>query len=371
MADDTKDEFDPAEWFAKQFGAEEPAPTAPTAPTAPEQPAAPGPPATPAVPPPLTEPPAAPPAPTLPVHDPHDQPTQAMAADQFGADLLAFRAPMEPPPVEPSVQGATEVMSAHELGMPAPEAERLAHDPLDALFGETQFQDYLGEPLVPAPTRRQPVAIEDAAAPPPRAGIPRTQKVLLSIAGGLVGVLALIALFLVGTRISTAFGPSDAVTADPTPSAEPTAEALAPGTPITPVAPGVHLWSELQGGECLEPYESPWQDEYTVVDCTQPHAGQMVARGQFEEIDGSSYPGLEELASRINLLCSAPTVIDYAVAGTVNDIQVAASFAADVDEWNDGNRSYSCFVSRAGGAPLTASVGVPQVVPTPPATPAP
>jgi hypothetical protein len=64
-------------------------------------------------------------------------------------------------------------------------------------------------------------------------------------------------------------------------------------------------------------------------------------------------------------------VIDYAAAGSINDLQVAASFAADAEEWDAGNRSYSCFVSRAGGEPLTASVGVPQVVPAPVATPAP
>jgi hypothetical protein len=292
-----------------------------------------------------------------------------MDATEFGADLAAFR-PTEPPPVEPSLQGATEVMAAHELGTPGPESEGLAHNPLETLFGETQFRDYEGEPTIAAPTVRQTAVVEDAAAAPPPDGIPRTQRILLWVAGGLVAVLALVTLFLVGTRIADAFGPGPTPSASATPSA--TAPlALPPGTPIVPVGPGVHHWSELQGGECLEPYESPWQDEYTVVPCTEPHGGQMVGRGQFAEIEGSSYPGLEDLASRINLLCSAPAVLDYAVARTVTDLQVAASFAADEEEWEEGNRSYSCFVSRAGGEPLTVSVGVPQVVPTPAATPAP
>ena len=184
------------------------------------------------------------------------------------------------------------------------------------------------------------------------------------VAGALLAVLALVALFLAGTRIAGSLGQSPDATPSATPTAAPTPEA-APGTPIVPAAPGEHRWDELVGGECLEPYESPWQDEYTVVACTEPHAAQMVARGQFAEIEGQAYPGLEELASRINLLCSAPAVLDYAVAGTVNDLQVAASFAADAEEWDAGNRSYSCFVSRASGEPLTASVGVPQVVPAP------
>ena len=355
------------------------APAAPVMPTAP--PAAPVPPAAP-TPPPLTEPPAALPAPSLPPFvqpgsapaaasiNPLDQPTQAMDADQFGRDLAEF----EPPPVDSSLQGATAVMGAHELGTPEPESEGLAHSPLDDLFGDTQFRDYEGEPLITVPSVRQAAPLVDAGTPPPPGGgIPRSQKTLMWIAGALVGILALVALFLVGTRIANSFGPAPAISADPTPSVS-APVALPVGTPIVPLTPGTYRWSELQGGECLEPYESPWQDEYTVVDCTQPHAAQLVARGLFVEVAGQAYPGFEELGSRINLLCSAPTVIDYAVAGTINDVQVAASFAADVDEWDAGNHGYACFVSRAGGEPLTASVGVPQVVaaaPTPTPTPAP
>ncbi len=431
MADDKDEAFDPADWFASQFGQDEPKPAtppveppaAPAVPPAhpappPTQPAAPPPaapspvppteptpattplekfaweldlPATPppaatpdptppaaappvapppATPPPLVEPAPAPPAASLPSSH-LDQPTQAMDADQFGSALAAF----EPPPVESSLQGATEVMSAHEVGIPEPVGEGLEHNPLESLFGETQFRDYEGEPMITVPTTRLAPAQPDpgVAPPPPPGGIPRNQKVLMWIAGGLVGVLALVALFLVGTRIAGTFGPSPAVEADPTPSATAPVE-LPVGAPIVPLEPGTYRWDQLLGGECLEPYESPWQDEYTVVACTEPHAGQLVARGLFAEIEGQSYPGLEELGSRINLLCSAPTVIDYAVAGTITDIQVAASFAADADEWDAGNHGYACFVSRAGGEPLTASVGVPQVVvapPTPTATPAP
>ena len=357
MADDDKNELDPADWFAKQFESDPPTPGTPTAaePFSWEL--------TPAA---AAEPPATPEQPAPPAHDPLDQPTQAMDASEFGAQLDAFTPPTEPPPVDSSLQGATEVLAAHELGTPGPESEGLAHSPLDALFGETQFREYEGEPLIGAAPVRQTAVIEDGAAPPRPPGIPRNQKILMWVAGALLAVLALVALFLAGTRIAGSLGQSPAATPSATPTATPTPTA-APGTPIVAAAPGEHRWNELVGGECLEPYESPWQDEYTVVACTEPHTAQMIARGQFAEIEGQSYPGLEELASHINLLCSAPTVLDYAVAGTVNDLQVAASFAADAEEWDAGNRSYSCFVSRASGEPLLSSVGVPQVVPAPPA----
>ena len=139
-----------------------------------------------------------------------------------------------------------------------------------------------------------------------------------------------------------------------------------------PVAPGDYHWDELLGGECLAPFESAWQDSYTVVDCTKPHPAQMVYRGEFPDAASSaSYPGADELQKRINLLCTAPTVINYAVAGAANDIQIAASFAADADEWDSGNHGFFCFASRSGGADFTASIAVPQVPVVPTAVPTP
>ena len=213
MADDDKnDELDPTDWFAKQFESDPATPGAPKAaepfsweltPAAAAEPAAPAEqPARapsrlrrpsrrrpsrspPAEPPPLVEPPAAPTPASPPAHDPLDQPTQAMDADEFGAQLDAFQPPTEPPPVDSSLQGATEVLAAHELGTPGPEAEGLAHNPLDALFGETQFREYEGEPLIGAPAARQTAVIEDGAAPPRPPGIPRNQKILMWVAGAL------------------------------------------------------------------------------------------------------------------------------------------------------------------------------------------
>jgi hypothetical protein len=95
----------------------------------------------------------------------------------------------------------------------------------------------------------------------------------------------------------------------------------------------------------------------------------MVYRGLFADAADVAYPGVEELQKRINLLCTAPTVINYQVAGTAQDIQVTASFAADAADWDAGNRTYFCFVSRASGENLAASIALPQpavtITPTP------
>ena len=47
----------------------------------------------------------------------------------------------------------------------------------------------------------------------------------------------------------------------------------------------------------------------------------------------------------------------------LSDIQVSASFAADEADWEDGNRTYFCFVTRSSGQELTESVAVPQTAP--------
>ena len=182
------------------------------------------------------------------------------------------------------------------------------------------------------------------------------QKILLWIAGGLVAVLALIALFLLGSRLASTTGPAPALS--PSPSATPTAMPTA--LPAGPLPPGEYQWDELLGGECLDPFESAWQDRYTVVDCAVPHPAQMVFRGQFPDAPDAAYPGVDELNKRINLLCTAPTVINYQVAGTAQDIQVAASFAATAEQWDAGDRTFFCFANRASGESLTASIAVPQ-----------
>ncbi|MDP3209021.1 MAG: septum formation family protein, partial [Rhodoglobus sp.] len=200
---------------------------------------------------------------------------------------------------------------------------------------------------------------------PPRGPIPRVQKILMGVAGGLLALLVLVGLFLLGTKLADALGPAPAVSPTPTKSPGPIV------LPIGPVEPGEYQWDELLGGECLAPYESAWQDTYTVVDCAVPHPAQMVHRGVFDDTTVAVYPGVEELQKRINLLCTAPTVIDYAKAGTANDIQVEASFAVDATDWADGNRTYFCFVSRASGDDLTLSIAIPQLVATPTPSPTP
>ena len=408
----------PFQWGLSPSGASDPTPATPQQPVPPVQPAAPAvPPAqpfptaqlfppAPAVPPaqpqPVVDPfatqafPQLPPQPpTQPYVPPTAPPIQPPAADAPPTlpPTQAFTAPFDPgatqampvqgqelepqapdpmrwmaAPVDPALDGMTEVIEAEIVGLATPEGEGVEASAIDSLFGETQFKEYADE-FIPAPPPRANAAGGGGGAtkPPagPRGALPRNQKILLSVAGGLLAVLALFALFLVGTKLSAVLGPAPAVST-PSPSPSPSFIVL----PIGPVAPGDYQWDELLGGECLKPFESAWQDRYTVVDCTVPHPAQMIYRGEFADEATAPYPGVEELQKRINLLCTAPTVIDYSKAGAATDIQVQASFAADAEDWDTGNRTFYCFVNRSGGEDLTQSIAIPQVAPTPTPLPA-
>ena len=261
-------------------------------------------------------------------------------------------------PVDRSLDGPTELFAAQPVGRPLPADEgaptSAPTSTIESLFGDGSFVAYDDQPIARLPGT---VALSPASKPPkqaPASGAPmsRNQKILLGIAGGLVAALALVALFLLGNRIAQSA---------PAPS-NPPASASAPADPaaaVGPVAVGEHNWNDLLGGECLAPFESAWQDEYTVVDCTQPHPAQLLHRGVLEDAADSAYPGVDALQARIVPLCTAPQIIDYAATGGATDIQISASFPADEQDWTDGNRAFFCFASRTDGAEFASSIAVP------------
>ena len=230
---------------------------------------------------------------------------------------------------------------------------------LDDLFGDTRFREYQpgldpGQaPFATRPAKKQAREAGDGPRGPSKA-----QKVLLWVAGSVLAVLALVALFLVGLRLPelTAGGPA------PTPSTSPTPEPTATALPVGPLEPGVYRWNELLGGECLDPFIDPWQDEFTVVDCADPHPAQMVYRGIFPDSSGPlgpfAFPGADALQAQISLLCSAPGVVDLAAAGAYTDAQFQGSYPVTEEQWNE-DPSYYCFVDRSSGEPMTVSVAVP------------
>ncbi|WP_395638051.1 hypothetical protein [Pseudolysinimonas sp.] len=313
---------------------------------------------------PFDAPPAAPPAQTT-YPSAWDVPTQAVPRQDPEATQAMPTQPDEP----------TQALVPAPL---RPPGEPEPGSALDSLFGDSAFREYestLGPDPSNAPFQnrgrsKELVHVPGEGTPPPPRGFGRPQKILAGVGGGLLAIIAIIGLFLLGTRLPDLLGPAPAV-ATPTPTPTPTLTAL----PIGPVEPGTYDWDELLGGECLEPYDSvagAWGEEYTVVDCAEPHAAQMVFRAWFPaevdpldpeaEPERPDFPGVEELAAQISLLCSAPGVVNLAAAGAYSDVQIQGSYPVTEEQW-DADPSYYCFVSRSSGEPLTGSVAIPQVAP--------
>lgn len=264
-------------------------------------------------------------------------------------------------------------------------------DELSALFGGAAAGAAANDPFV-APSSRQPVTSGFAAAPAqgsgggigpqrnggagggghdgsgrggddgsgrggagggaslPPSGGNRTTRTLIWVAGGLVVLLVVAGLFFFGTQL----GGGGAEPASDSPSASSSETPVA--APTAPQPAGAHAWDTLFGGECIEPFESVWAEEFTVVDCATPHAAQLVYRGTLPGDEAAPFPGEAALAEQMPGLCRAVGVFDPALVAGIPDLQVQGSFPVTEEQWAEGQRTYYCFANRAGGEPLTASI---------------
>lgn len=286
-----------------------------------------------------TPPPAATPS--------HDLPTEA-----YTPPPAEVASPL-PPPVDSSFEGAGTALAAQPVGFDGLDDGTNA---IDSLFGEENFIEY--EPgLDPAgnPFQRPAEGGELVVAPrEPHPPLSQVQKTLIGVAGGLVGILILVGLFFAGKGMAPSF-------AAPPPPAPVESATPAPADEVLgPLAPGDYAWNALLGTECLEPFGSEWDLEFTVVDCAQPHTAQLVYRGTFDDDALAAYPGVEELQSRMTALCASGDNIDYEAASAYTDVRISASFAASEQDWADGQRDYFCFVTRAAGEQFTSDIAQPD-----------
>ncbi|WP_445444785.1 septum formation family protein [Clavibacter sp. km3a] len=214
-------------------------------------------------------------------------------------------------------------------------------------------------PRPPAPVR------DDARVPgppaPPRSasGTRGPRRTGLWVGGAILLVLLLVGLFYLGQRLTSSAAPDAAPAATATAEASPTPSPT-PTDPVQgPAAAGPQAWDALLGGECIDPYTTPWEEEFTVVDCGSEHHAQMVARVALPQT-GDAFPGEDVVRDSADELCIADTVIDYGAARAYEDVQYQSAYPITQDEWAAGDRDAYCFVSRAGGGTFTGSIGKPQ-----------
>jgi hypothetical protein len=275
-------------------------------------------------------------------------------------------APQQQPP-QPTVPQQPVIPLQPTVAFPKAETDE-PRDPtsaLDSLFGDNQFQEYedlgvlqtITPPAASSPATSfggTPFAAAGAYAPPvaaERAPITKTQRTLMIVAGALIALIALVALFFLGQRLGQQ-------SAQPVgaPTGNATTPAKAPSNGLA--APGVQSFSALQGGECLQPFTSAWSATYTVVDCGSSHVGQLVFKGTLPDASGTPYPTGSQFKTEITPLCTSTSAIDYSVAKSVSDLQISFSYPSSAKDWDGGNRTYYCFVNRASGDPLPDNLAV-------------
>lgn len=289
--------------------------------------------------------------------DPEEEPEASQAEPETSEPetvAFAWNLDASTPDADPGEGPGTEL-----LHVPTYEATEIL-DTADADAAETTV---LQQPATRAERRQADAAAALAAASHASAATPQSRgtRTLIGVAIALVAVLALIGLFILGTRLPAILtAPTPTPTATPTHSATPTPTPTPTPTvmpkPTVAQSAGVHEWSTLGGGECLQPYTTPWAETFTVVDCRTPHAGQMVYTNLLSADPKAAYPGADAIAKQINILCTKPGIVNLEAAGAYPDLQLQGSYPATAAQWTDGDHSYFCFASRSSAKPLTTSV---------------
>ena len=335
------------------------------------------------------------PEPTKP-DDWEGEPTELMRiepeAREAQAAAVAERTPPEliPPPLSPPIHLSHEIPPL-DVDIPAgvetkeeePEEKKDETSAIDSLFAEHKFQEYEDAPVLaqipfPSPPVKEVLAkaakapmfaarptkvlgVKKNATPkPPHGPLTRPQMMLLAVAAGLVLAMILLAIYFTGTRMPGLLPDQEEAvaveTSTPTPTPTPTPTLV---QTVGPLVPGVYQWDALLSGECLEPYVSPWEQEFTVVDCDTPHTAQLTKRATFPVKEGETvdfYPGAEELASRLTSLCTSTKVLNYKKSAVYTDVTLAATYATTAEEWAAGQHDYYCFVTRASGEPIVGTI---------------
>ncbi|MDP4585818.1 MAG: septum formation family protein, partial [Microbacteriaceae bacterium] len=292
---------------------------------------------------------------------PLDRPLPSVATDYPQTEALDT---VDLPPTDTIESGIPA--SAPNAVPAAVSNETTGLDRLDQLFTSSDTSaDTI--PLVsarePEPSRSARAARAETPAreSSPEEQVKFRQRLLLTIGGILVAIVA-IGAWVMGGIVATP-------TAAPVPM-----ETEIPLPPTATQPPGEYPFGQLFGGECLDPFVDAWAENYTVVDCATPHAAQLVYAGDLA-IDGTypSYPGDSRIGKAALAGCSRKGVLDLSAAKKITDLQISAAYPASSVAWDSGDTRYFCFASRASATPLAASIAGTLMTqpgePTPEATP--
>lgn len=123
-----------------------------------------------------------------------------------------------------------------------------------------------------------------------------------------------------------------------------------------PREPGEWAWNELRGGECLQGFESPFAETFTVVPCTTSHQAELARVHVVDRDEAAVFPGEEELLAQAKQVCDVEGLLNRTEIQNYSDLIVDYSYPVDATQWSEGDRYIYCFVTRQSGGPVTSSL---------------
>ena len=175
----------------------------------------------------------------------------------------------------------------------------------------------------------------------------------------LVAAAGVVPAFLAGYLIAVS------VTPDPVPEPEPQPIVATPEqTEPTPVFPNLELgprpngqwkWRDLRGGECIDPFDDPFAEEFQVVSCGGPYEAALARVEVMNPAPGAPYPGDDAIRQRAQEQCDDWDLGTLIGADRYDDLLVVPSYSLGERAWQRGDRLLGCFLYRSSG-PLTGEL---------------
>lgn len=123
-----------------------------------------------------------------------------------------------------------------------------------------------------------------------------------------------------------------------------------------PREPGEWLWNELRGGECVQGFDSPFAESFTVVPCSSGHQAELAKVHVVSRDETAEFPGEEALLSQAKQVCDVEGSLNRVEIQNYSDLVVQYSYPVDATRWSESDRYIYCFVTRQSGGTLTSSL---------------
>lgn len=130
--------------------------------------------------------------------------------------------------------------------------------------------------------------------------------------------------------------------------------ALAAGALLSVAACSGTSVLDLEVGQCLTDTTSDDQvSSVPVVDCAEPHAGEIYALPQLPDGD---FPGEQVISDQADQMCAGQAFQDYVGLPYQDSDIYYSTLVPSTETWDDGDREIVCILAAQDGSSSTGSL---------------